>query len=434
MLKRKSVNLKKELSLWQTTFAGIGIILGAGIYVLIGSAAGMAGSAVWISFLFAALVAAFTGLSYAEFSSLYSKDEGEYVYAENSFSKRIGFLVVWLIFFEGVISAAAVALGFGGYFASLFANIFSLPVFLVALLLVLILSFINYYGIKQSSWLNVLCTSIETLGLLFIIFIGIPKIGTVDLLQMPNGFAGVSAAAALIFFAFIGFEAIIKLAEETKSAKKVIPKALVISIIITTIIYILVAISAVSIIDYRELGESKAPLADVAGSVFGSKAFLILSIIALFSTGNTVLLLLITTSRLTYGMGREYKSLKIFSSVHKKRRTPWIAILLVMFFTAIFTLFKDITLVASITDFTIYGTFIAVNAALIVSRYKFPDKKRPFRSPINIGKFPVLAFLGILTSLFMLFNLAFKVIIGGFILTIIGYGLYSLVCRKAKKN
>ena len=236
---KNNTGLKKELSIWQTTFAGVGIILGAGIYVLIGSAAGMAGNALWLSFLLAAFVAAFTGLSYAEFSSLYSKDEGEYIYAEHSFSKRIGFLVVWLIFFEGVISAAAVALGFGGYFANLFSNIFSLPVFLVALVLVVILSLINYHGIEQSSWLNIFCTSVETLGLLFIIFMGIPKIGSVNLLEMPNGFSGVSTAAALIFFAFIGFEAIIKLAEETKSAKKVIPKALVLSIIITTIIIII---------------------------------------------------------------------------------------------------------------------------------------------------------------------------------------------------
>ena len=424
---KNNTGLKKELSIWQTTFAGIGIILGAGIYVLIGSAAGMAGSAVWISFLLAAFVAAFTGLSYAEFSSLYSKDEGEYIYAEKSFSKHIGFLVVWLIFFEGVVSAAAVALGFGGYFANLFSSIFSLPVFLIALLLVIILSFINYYGIEKSSWLNMFCTSVETLGLLFIIFIGIPKIGSVDLLEMPNGFSGISAAAALIFFAFIGFEAIIKLSEETKSAKKVIPKALVLSIIITTIIYILVAISAVSILDYKTLGESKAPLADVAASVFGSNAFLVLSIIALFSTGNTVLLLLVTTSRLTYGMGHEYKSIKFLSKIHKKRNTPWIAILLVMLFTMAFTLFKDITLVASITDFTIYGTFITVNAALIVSRYKYPKLKRTFRSPVNIGKFPVLAFLGILTSFFMLFHLDIKALIGGFILTIIGYILYSFI-------
>ncbi len=423
----KNLKLKKELSIWQTTFAGVGIILGAGIYVLIGSAAGTAGSAVWISFLLAALVAAFTGLSYAEFSSLYSKDEGEYVYAEKSFSKRIGFLVVWLIFFEGVISAAAVALGFGGYFANLFSSIFSIPVFLVALLLVIILSLINYYGIEQSSWLNMLCTSIEALGLLFIIFIGIPKIGSVDLLEMPNGFAGVSTAAALIFFAFIGFEAIIKLAEETKSAKKVIPKALVFSIIITTIIYILVAVSAVSLLDYKTLGESKAPLADVAASVFGAKAFLILSIIALFSTGNTVLLLLVTTSRMTYGMGREYKSLKFLSKIQENRRTPWIAILLVMLFTAGFTLLKDITLVASITDFTIYGTFITVNAALIVSRYKYPKLKRSFKSPLNIGKFPVLAFLGVISSFFMLFHLDSKVVIGGIILTFMGYWLYSIV-------
>jgi len=126
-------------------------------------------------------------------------------------------------------------------------------------------------------------------------------------------------------------------------------------------------------------------------------------------------------------MGHEYKALRFLSRIHEKRKTPWIAVLIVMLFTMVFALFKDITLVASITDFTIYGTFIAVNAALIVSRYKYPKLKRSFKSPMNIGKFPVLAFLGVITSLFMMFNLESKVIIGGIILTIVGYGLYSIL-------
>src|SRR3989344_6019016 len=161
--------LKKELSLFQTTFYGIGIILGAGIYVLIGEAAGIAGNAVWLSFGIAALIAAFTGLSYAELSSMYPKDAAEYVYAQNAFGKPwFSFGIEWVMVFTGIVSAATVALGFGRYFNYLFG----FDIIIAAILLVMVLSLLNYKGIKESANFNLVSTIIEMLGLLIIIAIG----------------------------------------------------------------------------------------------------------------------------------------------------------------------------------------------------------------------------------------------------------------------
>src|SRR3989344_4753485 len=285
--------LKKELGLFQLTLAGIGVILGAGIYALIGVASGVAGNALWLSFIIGAVIAMLTGFSYAELSSMFKKDAGEYDYIEYGLNKKIAFLIGITIIFAGIVTAATVSLGFAGYFSAIFKT----PLVLTALIVTLVLSFINYYGIKQSSWFNSVSTVVETLGLLIIIALGFKYIGSVNYLEMPNGFNGVLQATALIFFAFLGFDNIIKLAEETKDTRKVMPKAIILSIVISSIIYILVAISAVSILGWNALSTSSAPLADVAAKSFCGVAFLVLAVIALFSTSNTVLITLVTTSR-----------------------------------------------------------------------------------------------------------------------------------------
>ncbi|MFH1682906.1 MAG: amino acid permease [Candidatus Woesearchaeota archaeon] len=422
------IGLKKELGLFTTTVYGVGIILGAGIYVLVGKAAGVAGNSVWISFLIAALVAAFTGLSYAELSSMFSRDSGEYYYALKSFGRRIAFVIGYLVIATGVIAAAAVALGFSGYFSSLL-NLNHIVY--ITLGVILLFSIVNFIGIKQSAWLNIFFTVIETGGLLAIIAFGLKYIGKVNYLESVDGASGVLSAAALIFFAFIGFESIVKLSEETKNAKKIIPKALILSIIITTVIYVLVALSAISILGWEQLAASKAPLADVAAAVWGSNAFLVLAIIALFSTANTVLIILIATSRLVYGMS-ESKCLPSFlSKVHPQTRTPYFAVIAVMIMAMLFGLLGDISFVAGATDFAVFLTFAAVNLSVIVLRYTKPKLKRDFKIPLNIGRLPLLPVLGALTSLFMIFHLEWNVILLGLGITALGF-VFEWIFRNRK--
>lgn len=426
---KKPLTLRRNLTLFQATAAGVGIILGAGIYALIGVAAGEAGNALWLSFFFSALVAAFTGLSYAELSSMFPKNAGEYLYTEHAFGKRLGFVIGYLVVIAGIIAAAAVALGFAGYFLSLFnfGNIL-----LISIASIIIFALINFYGIKESSFVNVIFTVIEVGGLLLIVGLAAKYFGSVNYLEMPHGFTGVISAAALIFFAYIGFDSIVKLSEETKEAKKIIPKALVLAIIISTLLYVLVGAAAVSILDWQTLAASGAPLADVASKVLGPIGFIVLAIIALFSTGNTILMELIVTSRMLYGMGRE-GFFKIMGKIHKSRRTPHWAILATTILAIAFACIRDIGIVAEITNFAIFMIFITINGAAIWLRYKEPKAKRGFKMPLNIGKFPILPVIGILTTFFLVIHLKMNVVLGGIGMVVIGFLIYACF-EAARKN
>ncbi|HEY6586502.1 MAG TPA: amino acid permease [Candidatus Methanoperedens sp.] len=418
----EKVVLKRELGLLEVTLSGVGIILGAGIYALIGKASGLAGNSLWMSFSISALIAIFTGLSYAELSSMFPKASAEYEYTAHAFGKRLAFIIGWLIILSGAIGASTVALGFGGYFKVLF----SMPIITSAFVLIIALSFLLFLGIKESALFAIVATLIETAGLLIIIFLGVPYLGKVDYFEMPLGMAGVFQAAALVFFAYTGFESIVKLSEETKSPEKTIPKGLILAILISVVLYILVAISAVSVVGWENLSRSDAPLADIAFSAFGSNAFVFLTIIALFSTANTVLLMMLGSSRIMYGMANSSHLPYILSKIHFLRKTPWTAIMMTSFLSLLFIFAGNIAFVANVANFTLFVTFFVINASMIVLRYKEPDMKRPFRVPVTIGKFPIIALLGMLFSVFMLLQLEAKVILVGTALVVVG-GLLSFV-------
>ncbi len=416
-----ATKLKRTLGLFETTLYGIGVILGAGIYVLIGKAAGLAGSMVWLAFALGAFIAAFTGLSYAELSSMFPKAGGEYIYVEKAFGRRLAFLVGWLIVVGGVISAATVAIGFADYFFALFHT----PIIPVAVTLIVLLSFLNFWGIKESSIANIIATLIETSGIIIIILIGLKYIPTTNFFELPNiGWYGVISSTALIFFAFLGFEDIVRLSEETKNPTKTIPRALILSIAITTLLYILTAAAAVAVVGWQKLAASPAPLALVAQTVFGAKAFLILSIIALFATLNTVLVILVATSRILYGMAQNQGLPKCVAKVHPKYKTPWVAVLLTGIFSIVFVFIKKIEIVASLTDFALFSTFALVNASLLWLRYKCPKLTRPFKTA-----WP-LAIFGLIASIAMLFYFEKIVLLGGITIVLLGLVAHEIVRRK----
>ncbi len=432
---QEKIRLKKELSLTQAVLCGIGIILGAGIYVIIGEAAPLAGNALWLSFLIATIVAAFTGLSYAELSSMFPKAGAEFEYTKNSFGRKIGFLVGWMAILAGIVSASAVALGFGGYLHSLspLLGLPEIPVIFSAVLLIILCSMIVFIGIKQSALIAIIFTLIEAFGLIVIIFIAFPSVGSVDLLEMPLGFTGVMAGAALIFFAFLGFEEMVRMSEETKNAEKIIPKALLLAIIITSIIYVLVAVSVVSAVPWQELAESAGPLALVAEKALGSTGGMALAVIALFSTANTCLLILLASSRIVYGIGADKEFPNIVAKIHPKTRTPYIAIILIMIASIGFA-FSDIRFAASATDLFLFAIFVAINSAVIMLRIKKPQEKRPFRIPFNIKNIPITAVLGILTSILLITHIELPIIIIFLGMTAEGIYFYEITHRISKKT
>lgn len=414
--------LKRSLGFWALMLCSVGAILGAGIYVLIGKAAALGGNAIWMSFSISALLAAFTGMSYAELVSMFPRSSAEYGYTKKAFGEKIGFVIGMLIILASVVSAATVALGFAGYFSGFF-DVGLVP---IAIALIIVLSGVLIYGVRESAWIAIIFTLIEIAGLIIVIIIGIPHLGSVNYFDTSAGFSSIFAAAALIFFAYLGFEEITRLGEETKNPTKTIPKALIYSIVISTVLYILVALTVVSVVNWEILGKSAAPLADVVATAFGANAFMLISLIALFATANTVLFIMLAGSRIIYGMSKEKIFPSKFSEIIKSRKTPIYAILVTMAFTILFALVGNLETIAGITDYAIFVVFVSINAAVIVLRYKMSKSKRPFKMPLNIGKFPVIALLGIITSLFMLLHLEIMIIIYGIILTLLIFAIFEV--------
>lgn len=420
------------MGLFQITMYGIGLILGAGIYVLIGEAAGLAGDAVWISFVLAAIVAVIAGLSYAELTSIFPKAAAEYVFVKNSFkSNFLGFIIGWLTAVTSIITAAVVALGFGGYLA----EFIDLPIVVGAILLLGALSLINFFGIRESSWTNIVLTLVEAAGLVIIIYIGFtfatPE--PVNYFESPTGLSGIVIAFVLIFFAFVGFEDMANVAEEVKKPSRTIPRAILISISITGVIYVLVSLAVVRVVSWQDLGASAAPLAAVAERALGTGGRVLLSSIALFATTNTVLIILIAGSRILYGMASDRSLPLLIGKIHLKTKTPWIAVIGIMLASMAFAFVGDIVLVANIAVLAIVITFAMVNLAVIVLRYTEPTIARPFRVPLNIGNFPILPLFGLGFSVYMGFQFELPVLsVGG---GIIGVGiLFYIIYTRQKKN
>ncbi|MCC7552578.1 amino acid permease [Candidatus Micrarchaeota archaeon] len=413
------VKLKRELTLWELTLTGIGIILGAGIYVLIGEAAGLSGNMIWMSFIIAGVVAALTGLSYAELASLFPKAGAEFVFTEKAFNKRLAFIIGWLLITACIVSASAVALGFAGYFSAFFNT----PIILTAIGALIVLSIIQILGIKTSARFAIICAIITILGLLGVIVFGIPYFDSINYFEMvPElGFAGVLSAASLVFFAYIGFDTMINMGEETKNPKVVVPEATIIAIVISTVLYILVAISSVSVMGWEALSQSSAPLADVAAESLGSNAFLILGFVALFATTSTILLILLAASRLTYGMAEGNGLPIVLAKLHPKWKTPWVAIIILLICSSIFVLIGKIGIVANMTNIAILASFFIVNCSAIILRYKLPGIHRNFKIPLSIGKFPIIPFFGALTCVLLIIQMEFEVILFGSSIIIIGF-------------
>jgi APA family basic amino acid/polyamine antiporter len=410
--------LKRRLGLWVTVITGVGVILGSGIYVLVGVAAGEAGNAVWLSFLIAAAVAGLTGLSYARLSRLKPKDAPEFQFVGMAFRPWLAFLAGWLILWAVVISSSAVALGFAGYLSYLAGT----PVIPVAIGLVLACSIVVFLGIGESALLAGILTFVEVAGLVFIVAIGVPHFGEVNIMEMPMGVVGTVGAASLVFFAYLGFEGMANLSEEMKNPEKDLPRAILLALGISTLLYILVALSAVSVVDWQTLGQSDAPLALVAAQVLGDRAGTTLTLVALFSTANTVLLLLLGASRAMWAMSCAGALPGVFCVIGKERRTPWLAIIVVAFFASLFTVFEDIGQVAEFTNFATLLAFAGVNAAAI----KIFSRESTLSGFKRVFLDVIMPALGLVTAVLLAINTGWRAASFGGILIAVGLVIYLL--------
>lgn len=416
--------LRRVLGPVEVTASGVGIIIGAGIYVLLGAATAEAGNAVWVSFVVAAGLCALTGLSYAELASMFPNAGAEYDYTRRVFPERWAFLVGWTMVVGLMVAAAAIAVGFAHYL-QYFVDV---PLVGAAVALLLFDTVVALSGIHRSARLTLALCALQVAGLLLVVAIGATHLGSHSVVSDAS-VSGIWGGAALVFFAFIGFDEVITLAEETRNPTKVIPKALLAALGISTLLYVAVAVAAVSVIGAHALADSSRPLADVMGHVLGGRAESLVAVIALITTTNTSLLALTAASRLTYGMADTGALPSSVATLTRHTTVPVVAIVIAAAGAIGFALVGDLTLIASVTNFAVYVVFLAVNAAVIVLRRTAPDTPRPFRSPGSIRGVPVFPVLGSVAALAMVPQLETSSLWLGVALLAAGLAAYRLLGR-----
>ncbi|WP_374035813.1 APC family permease [Bdellovibrio bacteriovorus] len=412
--------MQKSLGLLMLIFYATGMILGAGVYSVIGKAAGVAHEGLWLSFVLAAVAALLTALSYAELSTLFPKAGAEYVYMKEIFPQRkiLSFLCGCLMIFAAICTASTVALSFAAYLQ----DFFKAPEALIAVAVLIFFTLVNIWGVRESGWMNIVFTLVELSGLLIFIYAGIKQPDFGKALSAPLSW-GIVSGASLIFFAYLGFESMVNLAEEAKEPDKNIPRAILISLALTTVVYVAVGLSALAMMSPDDLEKSDAVLSEalMRHSPEAAKA---LGGIALFATANTVMIALLAASRICLGMARGRDLPKMFSAILPKRQSPWLASLLVFALTLLFLPLKKIEIIASVSSFVTIVVFIIVNAAVVYLRRTDPTRKRPFRVPGTIAGWPVLPLLAAGIALFFLFHFEEQVYYVGFgivIFVLLGY-------------
>lgn len=388
--------LKKSLGVARLTFYGVGTIVGAGIYTVIGAAAGQAGYQLWISFILAAVAAVFAALSYAELTSTFPNAGAEFIFLRKAFPNRDlpSFLTGWTIFFHSSSTVAAVLIAFAGYFS----NFLQLPSWTLSYGLLAILFLLAILGIKKSSTINIIMVSLSLLGLLLLISFGFAQSGLPEakLFEVP-AFGKALTATGTIFFIYTGFEHMAALGSEAKKPGRTIPLAFLLTMIITTVIYLLIVFVVLQVAKPEELSSVNSPLSLAAGNI-NSWLPTALGVAAIFATANAAFSGILSISRVMYGMATKAE-LPAFLQKTNKRKAPWAATLVVGITIGVFLLFGEIKTVAGMSSLGALLVFTAINIALIRLRYKAPQKKRPFAVPLSIGKLPLLPILSIIICL-----------------------------------
>lgn len=364
----RTPKLKRSVSLRLAILYGLGTTVGAGIYVLIGKVAGVAGMQAPVAFLLACGIAALTGFSFAELSTRYPQSAGEAVYVHAAFARRWLALAAGLgMVSAGVISSAAISNGFAGYFDQLLPS----PDWLVVTLVVVMLGAVAAWGIGESITVAAIFTLIEIGGLLLVIWGGRDALGQAParLDELLPDFSltvwvGIATGAILAFYAFIGFEDIVNLAEETHEPKRILPRAIVWTLALTALLYVALALVAVLSVPPKDLAASRAPLADLFRKTTGA-APTVITLIGMVAVINGALIQIIMASRILYGLARMGWLPARFGQVHARLRTPLFATGIVTAGVLIFAHFLPIETLAQITSVITLLVFALVNGALV---------------------------------------------------------------------
>ncbi len=465
--------LRRALSRWELVALGVGCIIGAGIFTVIGTAtAGTdfrigAGPGIIVSFLITGLACSFSALCYAEFSSLIPISGSAYTYSYTVLGEIIAWIIGWDLILEYNVAALSVSISWSAYIVSLLQSLgIKLPIWLSldyqtflhqislnpslakevpqffgymvslnlpAIFIISLITIIMVIGIKESSFVNSIMVITKLIILLFFVLIGIFFIKPInfnlpDYGFFPNGWNGVMVGGALIFFAYIGFDAISTFAEETKNPQKDLPFGIIGSLLICTIIYIVVSIVLIGIVPFTELGRAD-PIAYALRYINIEWASGIVSIGAIMATTSVILVLLLGQSRIFFSIARDGLMPSAFSKVHHKFKTPYLSSIITGCVIAFFAGFINIGEAAELTNIGTLFAFIIVCISVIILRIKEPNRPRPFVTPLN----PIIPALGVISCLYLTLSLPLITWIRFLIWFIFGIVIYIFYGYKHSK-
>lgn len=389
--------LKRVLGPLELVLFGIGAIIGTGIFVITGvAAANYAGPALVLSFIISGIVCLLAALAYAEFATMVPIAGSAYSYSYASLGEIWAWIIGWDLILEYSVSVAAVAVGWSGYITNLLADVgIVLPSSLVnppgvqngvinipAVIIISMITCLLIIGVQQSARVNNVIVAIKVAIVLIFIYLGLSHINPVNYENfMPFGWSGVIAGAAIVFFAYIGFDAVSTTAEEVKNPQRDLPIGILVSLLICTLLYIVVAAVLTGMVPYNLLN-NPAPVSFALQQVGISWGSALVSVGALLGITSVLLVLLFGQSRIFFAMSRDGLLPPVFSEVHPKLRTP---VKVTIFVGAVTALISGLLPLAEIAELVNVGTlaaFTIVSAGVIILRYRRPDLERPFKCPL----------------------------------------------------
>ncbi|HLW29717.1 MAG TPA: amino acid permease [Brumimicrobium sp.] len=415
MNKPEKKSLLRSLTLNDAVGVGLGAIIGAGIFVVTGVAAGVSGPAFLIGLIAAGIIASFNALSSAQLAASHPHSGGTYEYGYILLSPAFGFSAGWMFLISKLSAAGVVALGFGAYFYQLVP--LGSPM-LFSISAVILLTGANYFGIKKAGALNLVIVTITLLSLIYLVFSGVSEVKLENFKPFaPFGLTGVFEAAALLFFAFTGYARIATLAEEVNEPKKTIPKAIIITIVTAILLYAAISIVAIGVIGTESMSQSHSPIQLVAVALSTPGISTVVTIGASTAMLGVLLSQILGISRVMLAMGRRGDLPPIFESIHNRFRVPHIGILLTGVIILILTLLGSFEFIVRSATFTILLYYGITNIAAL----KQPKNEKMYSKFIPI--------LGLLGCIVMSFSLPLNVMISGIALLLIGFGLRFIIRR-----
>lgn len=387
-------SLHRVMGPWLLLLFIVGDILGTGIYALTGQVAKQVGGVVWLPFLVAFIVAVITAFSYLELVTKYPRAAGAALYTHKAFGIHfITFIVAFAVMCSGITSASTASRAFAANMSNAFdlGLTGTIGITLIGLCFMAIVAIVNFRGVGESVKANVVLTCVELTGLLIIILIGlwaiglgngdVSRIGQFATSADRGAFWSVIAATTLAFFAMVGFEDSVNMAEECKNPTRIFPKVLLAGLLITGVIYVLVSISAVTLVAPEQLGEGETPLLKVVQAGAPNFPLWIFGFITMFAVANSALINMLMASRLVYGMSREHVLPPVLGKVHASRRTPYIAIVFTTLLAfALITFVGEVPALGGTTALLLLCVFTIVNIAVRVLRRDTVEHSH-FRSP-----------------------------------------------------